>query len=212
MVQPLGFVKFLRREFRLRRHSALQCRAKLDERGQSGSFTAELPVVLLVLFLFLAFPLLNLATTSLRAYFLRSAVLQAAHNAAKACDFDDDLPAEEGEPACPSAKTRVTDTLNAFQASFGSGVTIGTPSVYVVQQPIAGGTPTNFLSGVPKAQLNEEANTYFIEVSVEGQANPLLPMSGTIVPQVPGLTGPMNLKLSGREMFEQVEGLIQNGT
>src|SRR5262249_46565082 len=168
---------------------------RMVKRSGRGSFTAELPVVLLVLFMFLAFPMLNLATSSVRAYFLRSAVLQAAHNAAKACDFDDDLPADANEPACDSAKTRANQTLNAFKSSF-SGVSLGAPNIYIVQQPINGGSATTFPDGVPKSELNDELNTYFIEITVDGQAFPLIPMTGTIVPQVPGLTSPMNLRLS----------------
>ncbi|HEY9869580.1 MAG TPA: hypothetical protein V6D08_10480 [Candidatus Obscuribacterales bacterium] len=171
-----------------------------------GNVTAELPVVLLVLFIFLAFPMLNLATSSVRAYFLRSAVLQAAHNAAKACTFATNVPAQEGEPPCSSALSIANKTLDDFAGSF-KGVAITNREISIVVQNIASGSESSSTS--PLSTVDPEKNLYYLEVSVDGEAMPLIPMTGTMVPQVPGLTSAMKLKLSGREIFEQTEGLTQ---
>jgi hypothetical protein len=176
------------------------------ERRLCGNVTAELPVVLLVLFIFLAFPMLNLATSSVRAYFLRSAVLQAAHNAAKACTFATNVPAQEGEPPCAAAVSIANKTLDDFAGSF-NGVSITDREISIVVQEISSGSESSSTS--PLSSVDPEKNLYYVEVSIDGEAMPLIPMTGTMVPQVPGLTSAMKLKLSGREIFEQTEGLTQ---
>ena len=176
-------------------------------RGGYGGSIAELPVVLFVLFIVLFFPMLNLTTATVRTWFLRSAVLDAAHNAAKACTYGTHLPATDDDAECFSAVELANNTLNKFVQSF-TGVKVLNSSVYVVRQNIDAGGQTVYPPGpIPKADIKADENQYFIEVSMQGQAQPLItvPFFGG----VPGLGGPMPVNVTGRETFENVEGLSQ---
>ena len=178
-------------------------------RRHRGSATVELPGVLLILFFFLAFPMLNLATSALRAYFLRSAVLDAAHRAAKACTFITDVAATAEEPFCQSAVNRANDSLDRFAQGF-QGISIDTRQVAIVRQDAQTGTEDPpYTSKLNISDIDSEKYLYYVEVSITGKAQPLVSMAGTIIPPIDGLTGPMKLNLTGRELFEQVEGLTE---
>jgi hypothetical protein len=165
------------------------------QRRRLGASIAELPFVLLVIFIFLFFPLLNLTTATVRTWFLRSAVLDAAHNAAKACTYGTHLPAT------------ANNTLTRFIQTF-AGVSMTSSQVYVVRQAIAGGAATTYPPGpIAKSEIQPDANVYFIEVAFKGQAQPFLTVP--FFSNVPGLGGPMPVNITGRETFENVEGLAQ---
>ena len=204
MVEPLGFG----RNHRPWGLPAISRYFSPRSGRQTGAATAEVPVVLLVLFLFLAFPMLNLATSVLRAYFLRSAVLEAAHKAAKACTFIKNVDASAEEPFCESAVNRANDTLDRFAAGF-KGISIDSRQTAIIRQNAQSGDVTEFTNKLAASDIDSEKFLYYVEVRITGKADPLLSMNGTIVPSVEGLTGPMNLKLAGRELFEQFEGLAE---
>jgi len=177
------------------------------QRRRLGASIAELPFVLLVIFIFLFFPLLNLTTATVRTWFLRSAVLDAAHNAAKACTYGTHLPATEDDSECFSAVELANNTLNKFIQTF-AGVSMTSAQVYVVRQTIAGGVATTYPPGpIPKSDIQPDANVYFIEVAFKGEAQPFLTVP--FFSNVPGLGGPMPVNITGRETFENVEGLSQ---
>lgn len=184
-------------------------------RHTRGETLPEMPIVLWVIFMFLFFPLLNLATSTVRAYFMRQNVLECAHRGAKANTYILPTPVSSDDPAgSPSAQQLVQQCMNDFTTSgFGQGGCqyIGTPDLRIVRINTASGAETVYPINTPlsSAEIDPSGSTYYLEVSANGRANPFLPYTGPVGGNIPGLTGPMDVQVTGREMFENVSGLSQ---
>lgn len=168
-------------------------------RSRRGALTAELPGTLWVLFFLLTFPLLNLATVTLRYTFLVAAARDAATAAAKAKSFSVDLTASD-----PSS-VNIAPAQAAQTAQNFSGISlVGTQTNLVI---------TNLVTQVTTKQstrltspADTTTNLYGIEVVVTGDVQPFLPYS-PVLGNIPGLTGPMRVNVASTEMAENPQGL-----
>ena len=171
-------------------------------RGKRASSIPELPGALLILFLFLAFPLADLATIALNASFLIGAVREAAHAAAQAKTFERPLSALD-----PSAKQIAAIQAARNERSFRA------ISITRVQTDIAiTDIRTHAVTrrSTPLTQPADESKyMYAIEVTVTGHVNPLIKCSLPLLGRVPGLTEPIPLTPRAQEFAENTAGLNQ---
>jgi hypothetical protein len=168
-------------------------------RSRRGALTAELPGTLWVLFFLLTFPLLNLATVTLRYTFLVAAARDAATAASKAKTFSVDLSASE-----PSSVNVAPTVANQTGTKFTGITIIGTQTNLVI---------TNLVTQVTTKQTTRltspadtTTNLYGIEVVVTGDVQPFLPYT-PVLGNIPGLTGPMRVNVASTEMAENPQGL-----
>ena len=172
-------------------------------RSRRGNTIAELPAVLIVLFMFLTFPLLDLATVTLRYTYLTSMSRDAAHEAAKAKSF-----LVDSSPTQPSATNAAQTWINMVKNNF-QGVVVDTLTTNIVITDI--GTQTVTRQTLPLAAPADTAqNLYAIETVVTGRCFPIINFGGSKwFPAVPGLSGPMSVTVSSQEMCENTQGLTQ---
>ena len=175
---------------------------------------AEYVATMYVLFLFIFFPVLNLGTCGLRAFFLWFACNQATMLAAKAKTFNTLIlvPAGTGTPypgAYDTARARAAQVRGMFP-----GVNWTTnaqnPEVDILQSPIpgSGAPPLAPVVGPQPLGLGNtpDVNQYVasIRVTINGQVDPLIPVPWF---NIQGLTSPMFLTVSSAAEFENPPGL-----
>ena len=77
--------------------------------------------------------------------------------------------------------------------------------------PLAGNGASTIIG--PNAPLNSPAdptvNLYQLRVDVAGQIQPVISLSSDIFGNIPGLTGPIPVKMSMMRVFENPQGLYQ---
>lgn len=160
----------------------------------------ETPLVLWILIFGMIMPTIALATMGIRYAFFLNAARLAVHSAAQAKSFQKDFPPDL------SAQTRAQQTAKTSCESF-SGVTLNTVTTSIVVTPVAAGEPiaqTAKLAG----PAFEENNLYQLQVKLDGQLNPLVPVpSGVVGINVPGLTAPYPVQTSAKEVSENPQGL-----
>jgi hypothetical protein len=163
---------------------------------------AEMPVALWLLVL-MCFPLIIVATSSLRFGFFWNAARESAMQAAKCQTFQTDS-------AVGISSINTADAWSAKAAGAFSGITVTPPvNVYIMQ--------TNVTSGITTKGTNRQAlataadtdnNIYDIQVELNGQIEPLIrvPMAGILGP-IPGITGPYNVVVRSQYTSEVPQGL-----
>jgi hypothetical protein len=171
-----------------------------------GSYIVELPLALWILMVCVAFPLIMLATITLRTTFLDAVAKDAAHAAAKAYTFE--APGEDGKPsAIQLAETAAGETASKF-----SGITV---TSIVTKIAIKDSSNPSSTVEVRTTKLGESdiidtsKYVYSAQVEVSGEVQPLLTYNLPILGDVPGLTKPLTLTKVGLEMFENAQGLRQ---
>lgn len=191
-------------------------RRKLRRRGKSGAMAAEYVATMWLLFLFMFFPILNLATVGVNAFFLWFCTNQAATVGAKSQCFMAavQIPAGSGTwypGAYDTARAKAVEVRNMFP---GIGwIPSGTnPGVSVICEPI---DPTAGLSTLthtgPGAYPNgatrpdPDQYTILLRVTIAGWASPLIACPWF---DIPGLSKPMELLVSSQAQFENPPGLM----
>jgi hypothetical protein len=185
----------------------LKTRRTLNEKGE---FIAELPGVLLVLFILLMVPMIQLASVTYRAYLVRTAALEAVHRAGRAQSFIADLPGLPGDPPNPSAQTIFAKYIRASidnKVLANGQLQTPTPALCCLAQPIMGGAPTVFTAPLPPAMIEVSKYEYFFELRGSALVAPLLPFTSNLFPVIPGVTGPMDISVSCRQRVENPAGL-----
>lgn len=171
-------------------------------RRLSGTTMAEMPVALWLIIL-MCFPMLMLATTTLRYGFFWNACREAAQRASACQTFLVDTP--QGQSACTTADFWVNKAVGSF-----SGITVvGAPNVYILQTNVATQTQTKNPNRTPLA-VAADTNTYIYDIQVElnGQVDPLIPFI-SMMGSVPGLTGPFPVTVRSQYSCEIPQGLNQ---
>jgi len=179
---------------------------RMKKRNQKGQAIAEMAGILLLLFLFLTFPLMNLAAIGLRTCFIISSAKVAAHKASKSLTYlaPANIPAGivcNNTPAVQVAKDTVANYLKPFSGVKVVSVNVGIMSINdstgskvgPVYQPISSG--------------NTYGNTYYLDVDVIAEADPLLTCNANLIGSIPGLTRPLRLVTHGQRVFENPKGL-----
>lgn len=165
-----------------------------------GSSLLELPVVLWVLFVVLFLPMLGLASLTLRSSIMDTLARDAVHAAAKAHTFATD--STEGPSAISLAESTVRNGLSSFP-----GISASDVDTQILAIDILSGAITR--SGAPLSEVDSSKFIYQLETSVRAQVDPVFPGNSAIFGNVPGLSVPMNIQYTAREMFENAQGLRQ---
>ncbi len=168
-------------------------------RRQRGTFIAEVPVVLWFLIFMLFFPLLDLMAVTIRTNFL----FMAAHNAATAASRARSFSASIN--GYPTASTLADDAAQKTIQSFG-GVQIASMETAIVVTNTLSKAVSRYTSPLA-TPADSIANTYQIEVKLNGVIDPLIPYNGIIFGNIPGLTQPIHLTVTDRRYAENPQGL-----
>lgn len=170
----------------------------MSRRSKCGSFLADTPAALWVLFMILCFPLANLATVCLRAAFLYLGVHNATRMASRARSY---LAPVAGEP---SAVQLANTTANTVAAAW-TGVHITNINTSIVCTDI--NTRAVTTQSTPLTTAADDTNyTYQLEVDVNGKVDPLITINTPWGP-VPGLSTAVQLYFTDRQYVENPQGL-----
>ncbi len=162
---------------------------------------AELPLAMWILFVVLTIPMIDLATTSLRATFLVAATRDAAHWASRAETFQ--VPLGTNPSAQTAAPAQVANTVNSF-----TGVKVTNVTTNLISTNITTGKVTR--QSTPLAQpADTNTNTYAIEVIVTAKVDPLIKFNTGLFNNMPGLSAPTTVTCTAQEFAEYPQGLNQ---
>jgi|GEM_PF-517880 len=166
------------------------------ERRSAGTALAELPVVLLLLFVFLLLPLLIFVSLGYRGSFLYFAADAANKRAAKAPTYTE---------ATIRAASALTTNLNGF-----TGISTTSPVIAVLEKPLSGGAPVIHTSKLAPGSVDTSKNIYFVMSRVEADLAPLVQFNGGFMGMnIPGLTGPFHLSVNTESYAENPSGLTE---
>lgn len=165
-------------------------------RSRKGSTMADTPVTLWLLFLGLTFPLMDLASITMRYTFLLAAARDGAFAGSREQTYT---------LADAALKAKIAQTASSF-----TGITVNSVTTNVVTTNLA----TKAVARQPNklaAPANPSTNLYQIEAQVQGTIQPFINMGGVggILPNVPGITAPVTTSVTCREYFENPQGLNQ---
>ena len=175
---------------------------ELCERRNHGTTAAELPVALWLI-IAISFPLLILATTSLRFALFWNASREAAQRAAscQTVQFD--------SPVGPSSVNSADLWAQKATAAFG-GFQLSEPAkVYIVETDVNSGTTITHPSRTKLASVADiENKIYEIQVELNGQVDPIVTFPGIQgMVNIPGLTGPYPVTVRSQYSCEVPQGL-----
>ena len=184
-------------------------------RQKFGGTLAETPVALAVFFLFLMFPLIDLATIALRSATAYSAATNGVHAAALAPTFLNDSQVPDPISGAPTLKlSAVHAAVKAAQATKSAGLTgcdfndtdIKVRIIGIALKPESGLPALQGQDGQPLTLIDPNY-VYELEVTVAAQVSPLFTLSDRIFGAIPGLTVPIPLTVSSRQISENSGGL-----
>lgn len=171
------------------------------QRTSKGTTIAESPMVLMVLFIFLAFPMINLGAIGYRSYFLINSCREAAHRAAKSLTYKDPAPvtAANNTPAITVAERTIRQYLGIFNGVEVKNIKTGIVTI---------NNQTGAKSGPVYSPVNSTyGNIYYLDVELEAEAVPMITYSGGLLGSIPGITSPIRIQTHAREVFENPKGL-----
>lgn len=171
-------------------------------RRAGGSVIADTPLALWVLFVLFTIPFLDLASVCLRYTFFVTASRDAAHEAARAKSFFVDLSADQR-----SSVSMAQETAENVARSF-SEINVTAVNTRLLITNIASGAVTIRTTPLP-APADTSSNLYEIETIVSGNINPLVTFNAGPMPGIPGLSAPVPVTVSSRELCENPQGLTQ---
>lgn len=159
----------------------------------------EVPVSLWMVFVVFFMPMLAMGSITLRATLLSISVHDAIQAAAKARTFNSD--SADGKSAKTIAREVFLAHINAFPGLNSNNIDLD-----IIQ--------TNFTNGqISRSEdtLTTAANTSLNVYQIEGNAvatiDPLIPFNKSIIGSIQGLTDPITVNFSSRQMFENAQGL-----
>jgi hypothetical protein len=174
-----------------------------------GSAMAEAPLAIWILFVGICFPLLILATLTLRLGLFWQAAKEAAQVSCQAQTFlTPPTYPTNATSAVVVATSTASQVLNAFP-----GCTLSQPvEVYIGSTPIASTATTwNGAANTPltPAQIDTDNNVYSIKVVLVGQVQPLFTINLPYFGSIPGLTSAFPATVQEERVFENPTGLSQ---
>lgn len=177
-------------------------------RSKTGSYLVEAPGIMLILFVFLTFPLMDMAAVGLRSYFLITSAREAAHHASKSLTYSTAAPLPAGTlannvPAMTVASDTVRNYLRPFSGVEASNIKVG----ILIVDNATGSRSGPFFEPLSQDQINLAKNQYYLDVQVQGNVKPLISYEGGLLGSIPGLTAPYNLFAHGEDVFENPKGL-----
>ncbi len=167
---------------------------------RSGSFIAEYVAVIVVIFLCLLFPLINLVTAGLR-YCL---VLQAVHDGLQAAAPATTFTVASGTNSVMNlGPTAIADTLSKY-----TGISNTSIRTRIKSTDIATQTVTDYPWDTKLAAPAAQTSIYTIECQVSADVEPLINFGG-VCQMVPGICGPMHVDIAAQELTENPAGMNQ---
>ena len=168
-------------------------------RKANGSTLLELPVSLWMVFVVFMMPMIALSSITMRATLMMVAVQDAVQGAAKAKSFT--TSGADGLSAKDIATARFANFLSNFAGLQASAIDLD-----IVQTTIVSGQIQRF-----RDQLPSPSDTNFFMYQIEGKTtasiDPIFPANEQIFGRVAGLTTPIQITLSARQMAENAQGL-----
>lgn len=171
-------------------------------RRKRGTTIAEMPLAMWIIIMGICFPILILGITAMRFGFFWNACREAAKQAAKCPTFQVD--SSQGKSAINIADQVATMSANSF-----NGISIIYPvNVYILQTDVSAGTSSQNPSRqkLPTA-ADTDKNIYEIQVELNGQIAPLVPVSA--LGNIPGLSSPYPVTVRAQYSCEVPQGLDQ---
>ncbi len=176
-----------------------------------GAVTEEAVAALYVLFLFLFFPLMDLAAMGLRSFFLWFACEQGAMAGAKGSIWTTTSAASSGNMYTnnyyTSIQTQAINTANSVVKMF-SGITVTSgPTLTVIAQPIPNtNAPTMNFTPSTSTFLDKSLYVPILQVTMTGTIQPFI--SIPFIPiSVPGLNAPLTMTVYSEQQIENPTAL-----
>lgn len=162
----------------------------------------EFPAVMYLIFIGLLVPLIGLATFGYRIAMIYFATRDACYKAAISSTFG----TVSSSP--PGAVANAASTWNRDVAAW-HGIS-GNETIYIVQHPINGSAETLYTAKLTAAQVNTQANMYFIRLIAQCNIQPFFPTPGGWQGMaVPGLTTQFPITMKYQTYVENTSGLTQ---
>lgn len=169
------------------------------KRSKSGSTLLEVPVSLWMVFVVFFMPFIAMGSITLRATLLSLSVHDAIQAAAKARTFNQD--SADGKSAKTIAREVFETHTKAFPGLNSSGFDLD-----IIQTNFTSGQTTRSEDTLT-APANTSTNVYQIEGSAIATIEPLIPFNPNILGSIQGLTEPISVNFTSRQMFENAQGL-----
>lgn len=171
-------------------------------RQNSGSALAEFAPTLWLLFVTFLFPLIVFSTIALRYAFFLNAARLAAMNASQCKTFQANVSSSQLS-AVNTANLVATQSCQGF-----SGVVLTTTVANIVICSLSTSQVTRQSTPLALA-ANTSANSYNIEVVLNGQISPLITCPKSFFGSIPGLTAPITTFVRSSMFAENPQGLNQ---
>ncbi|MBX9567367.1 MAG: hypothetical protein K2X77_00665 [Candidatus Obscuribacterales bacterium] len=169
------------------------------KRNSKGSSLLEIPVSLWMVFVVFFVPMLALGSITLRATLLSLSVHDAIQAAAKARTFNQS--SADGKSAKQIASEVFRAHLQLFPVIASSEIDLDILQTNFTNQQITRSEDTLTSSA------DTSRNVYQIEGTAIASIDPLIPFNSSIFGSIQGLTEPLNVSFSSRQMFENAQGL-----
>jgi hypothetical protein len=180
-------------------------------RKTRGHSIAELGPALFLILLIMVLPMACLASLGIRYTIMFYAVRQAAREAAKSSQFQNNQSALQ-----KSAKNRAIEVVQLFANSAGAnGLKVVIPTgvnTFADVINISSGAVTRYSAPIPAATpINQSNFVYNITVQVDAEVRPLFEGGSGVLfggaGGIPGLTKPFPVRIVSAAMCEQPNGL-----
>jgi hypothetical protein len=172
------------------------------QRSNKGSFIAETPTILWVLFVLVVFPLVDMATVALRYTFVLTASREAAMAASRAKTYM----ANSTMSDLSAANAAAAAAYNA--GSSFSGITITDVDTRILATNLATQSTTR-RETVLTAPADTDNFLYAYETTVTADVQPLVTLGTNVFGRVPGLTAPITVAVTSQKICENTQGLNQ---
>lgn len=175
----------------------------MRNREAHGLASIEFPLCLLILFVMVAFPLMDLITLGMRTGFVHYACERAAREATSAPTFVED------RFGVPSAQNSAKKAAEMVCSKFG-GIELGEVTTTLVAAPMQWppGSSIETTEPLPDGAKTKEF-LYQYRVDVHAKVDPLITYNGTLFGTIPGFTAPLPIICSSIRVCEKPEGLIK---
>lgn len=201
----------------IKRRSGISSGKSASGPRKRGAITVEYVLTVFVVFLFLFFPLINLGTICVRAFFLWFACNQAVMAGCKAKTLASDITIGGTTYRC--AYTLANQRANQIRATF-SGIdwtsSVTNPRIEIMRTPMPNSPPpvtyyppfvcTGPGVAVPGQAPDIDKYIVTLRITINGRVFPLIPMTlGNL--SIPGLTTPFDMTVRSEAAFENPPGI-----
>lgn len=176
-------------------------------RRAAGTSAAEMPLALLIVFIFGVFPFMALSTLCLRAAFVHMACFDAVHAAAVSHTF------KRPDMAMPSAVQAANEKV-AWICQSWTGVNIkyedgNAAKLVIVARNIEDPNSSSTYETPLTPPVQTDKFVYQYQVTVSTELDPIVRSNGGLLANIPGFSAPFPVKATATTCCENPSGLIQ---